>query len=75
MRFDDLSVRSDQIGDAPRKCFERRISRAVRLPDFAMGVGDDREGEVVLLREGRVCFRGIEAAADDLGATILVFLV
>jgi hypothetical protein len=40
-----------------------------------MRIGNDREGEVVLLRERGICFSGVEAAADDLGAAFLVFLV
>ena len=72
MRLRNLPLLVDHVGDAPRVLVFRTVGRAVRHPEFVVGVGDQREREVVFLREGRVVRGLVEADADDFGVLLLV---
>ena len=66
MRLGDLAVLVDQVGDALRVLVLRSGRRAVREADGALGVAEQREVELVLLRELCVVFGVVEARAEDL---------
>jgi hypothetical protein len=72
MRLGDGAVLVDDVGDAARVLVFRAVARAVGEADLALGVADQRERKVELLREALVFFRGIEADADDLRVLLLV---
>lgn len=65
MRFGDLPLLVDDVRDPFRIFVLRRISRAVRETDFAIGVAQKREREVILLGELRVGGGVIETDAED----------
>jgi hypothetical protein len=66
VRLIDPSVLVDHVRDAARVLVFRRVCRSVREADLALGVAQQREGEVELLRERGVRFLVIEADAEDL---------
>lgn len=67
MRLGDLSVLVDDVRDPFRVLILLRIRRAVRESNAAIGVAQQREGEVELLGELRVCGDVIETDAEDRG--------
>jgi len=73
MRFRNLSVLVDHVGDAARVLVFRRVGGTVRDADLAVGVAEERVRKVVLLRELRVVLDAVEADADDLRVLLLVF--
>jgi hypothetical protein len=66
MRLGDPSLFIDHVRDAARVLIGRTLARAVRQADLALGVADEWEGKVELLREPLVLFVRVEADADDL---------
>jgi hypothetical protein len=72
MRLGDLPLLVDDIRDPFRVLVLRRLGRAVRDPDLAIGVAQQREGEVVLLGELRVRGDVIETDAEDRSVLRLV---
>ena len=75
VRLGHLPLLVDQVRDAPRVLVFRGLGGAVREADLALGVAEQREGEVVLLREAGVGFLVIEADAEDFGVLRFVLLV
>jgi hypothetical protein len=73
MRFGDLAVLVDHVGDAARVFVFWRVGGAVCDADLPVGVAEEREREAVLLREVRVVFDGVEADADDPRILFFVF--
>jgi hypothetical protein len=73
MRFGDLAVLVDHVGDPARVFVFRRVGGAVCDADLPIGVAEEREREAVLLREVRVLFDRVEADAGDLRVLFLVF--
>lgn len=67
MRLRDLSVLVDHVRDAARVLIRRFLGGAVREADLVVGVAEEWEGEVELLREAGVFFLGVEADAEDDG--------
>jgi len=67
MRLRDLSVLVDHVRDAAGVLIRRFFGGAVREADLAIGVAEEWEGEVELLREAGVFFPGVEADAEDDG--------
>jgi hypothetical protein len=67
MRLRDLSVLVDHVRDAASVFVGRLLRRAVREADLVVGVAEEGEGEVELLREAGVFLRGVEADAEDDG--------
>lgn len=65
MRLRDLPVLVDDVRDAASVLILRRVGGAVGEPDFALGVAEEGEGEVVFLREGGVRPLIVEAGAKD----------
>ena len=72
VRLRDLAVLVDHVGDAAGVLVFRRVGGAVRDADLPVGVAEERKWEVVLLREVRILFDGVEADADDLRVLFLV---
>ena len=72
MDLSDLSLLVDHVRDAACVFVFRRVGGTVRDPDLAVGVAQQREGELVLGREVRVVFDAVEADADDLRVLFLV---
>lgn len=70
VRLGDRSFFVDHVGDAARVFVLFRIGGAVRDADFAIGVAQQREGEVELLGEAPVLFGRVEADAEDLGVLL-----
>jgi hypothetical protein len=68
----DLPVLVDDVGDAPRVLVLRRLGGPVREADPAVGVAEQREGEVELLREAGVVLDVVEADAENLRVLVLV---
>lgn len=67
MRLRDLSVLVDDVCDAAGVLVLRRVGGAVGEADPALGVAEEREREVVFLREGGVGALVVEADAEDRG--------
>ena len=67
MRLGDLPLLVNDVRDPFRVLVLRRIGGTVRDPDFAIGVAQQREREVVLLGELRVGSGIIETDAEDRG--------
>jgi hypothetical protein len=74
MRLGDLAVFVDHVGDAAGVFVFRGGRGTVGETDLAVGVAEQREGEVVFLCEGGVGFFVIEADAEDLGVLRFVLL-
>lgn len=74
MRLRDLSVLVDDVSDPFRVLVLRGGRCAVRESDLAVGVAQQREGEVVLLGELRVRVDVIETDAEDCGVLRLVIV-
>jgi hypothetical protein len=72
MRFGDLAVLVDDVRDPLRVFVLLARRRAVRQTDLALGVAQQREGEIELLRELRVVRRRVETDAEDLRVFRLV---
>jgi hypothetical protein len=72
MRLGDLPVLVDDVCDPFRVLILLRIRGAVRESDLAIGVAQQREREVELLGELRVCGDVIETDAEDRGVLRLV---
>lgn len=73
VRLRDLPLLVDNVGDAAGVLVFRRVARAVRETDLAVGVADQREGKIKLRGEALVVLACVEADADDLGVLLLVF--
>ena len=71
----DTSLRVDQVGNAVRVLVGNRPGSAVCETEIPVIVGDQWEGEPLLVGEGAARVGGVEADADDLGAELPVFLV
>ena len=67
MRLRDLPVLVDDVRDPFRVLVLRGARCAVRESDLSIGVAQQREGEVELLGELRVCGDVIETDAEDGG--------
>jgi len=67
MRLCDLAVFIDHVRDAACVFVLCIFGGAVCEADFAIGIAEQREGEVELLCEGRVFLLGVEADAEDDG--------
>jgi len=67
MHLGDLSFLVDHVGDAAGVLVFRGVGGAVCESDLAVGVAEQREGEVELPGEGGVFFFIVEAYAEDLG--------
>ncbi len=74
MGLGDFAVLVDHIGDAARVFVFRGFRCAVCEADLAVGVAEQREGEVVFLGERGVGFFIIEADAEDLRVLRFVLL-
>jgi hypothetical protein len=72
VRLGDLPLLVDHIGDPCRVLVLLGVSRAVRQSDAPIGVAQQREREVVLVRELRVRSDVIETDAQDRGVLRLV---
>jgi len=72
MRLRNLPVLVDDVGDAARVLVLFRLRRAVSDADLAIGVAQERKGEVEFLRELRVRFAIVEADAEDFGVLLFV---
>jgi hypothetical protein len=67
MRLGDLPLLIDDIRNPFRVLILLRIRCAVRESDLAIGVAQQREREVELLGELRICGDVIETDAEDCG--------
>jgi hypothetical protein len=65
MRLRDLPLLVDQVRDAAGVLVFGGVGGAVGEADLALGVAEQREGEVKLPGEGGVRFLVVEADADD----------
>lgn len=74
MRLGDFSFFVDDVGDAAGVLVLGRLGGAVGEADLAIGVAEQREGEVVFLRERGVAFFVVEADAEDLRVLRFVLL-
>jgi hypothetical protein len=72
VRFGDLAVLVDHVGDAAGVFVFRRFRGAVREADLVIGVAEQREGEVELFCEAGILFAGVEANAEDLRVLLFV---
>jgi hypothetical protein len=72
MRLRDLPFLVDDVRDAARVLVLPRLGGAIRHADRAVGVAEEREGEVVLFREAPVGLLVVEADAEDAGVLLLV---
>jgi hypothetical protein len=72
VRLRDLPFFVDHVGDAAGVFVFAGIARAVRQPDLALRVAEQREGEVELFREALVVVRRVEADAEDAGVFLAV---
>jgi hypothetical protein len=72
MRFRDLAVLVDHVRDAAGVLVFGRVGGPVGEADLVIGVAEEREGVVVLLREVGVLFDRVEADADDAGVLLFV---
>ena len=71
----DAPLRVDQVCNALRVLVGNRPGSAVCETEVPVTVGDEWEGEPLLVGEGAARVGGVEADADDLGAELPVFLV
>lgn len=71
----DTPLRVDQVGNALRVLVGSRPGSAVCETETPVPVGDEWEGEPLLVGEGAARVGAIEADADDLGAELPVILV
>jgi len=67
MRLRDPAVLVDHVGDAAGVFVGRLLGGAVGEADLAVGVAEEREGELELAGELLVFFAGVEADAEDCG--------
>lgn len=67
VRLGHLPLFVDHVRDAAGVLVFRGLGGAVREADLALRVAEQREGEVVLLREAGVGFLVVEADAEDSG--------
>ena len=65
MRLSDTAVLVDNVGDAFGVFVARRIGGAVGDADTAVGVAEQRKGEVELLRETGIVGGVVETRAED----------
>ena len=65
MRLRDVAVFVDHVGDAARVLILRGLGGAVREANLVIGVAEQREGEVELLRKGGVVLFGVEAGTEN----------
>ena len=65
MRLRDLPVLVDDVRDAARVLVLLRVGRAVREPDLALGIAEQREREPVLLGKALVGELVVETRAVD----------
>jgi hypothetical protein len=72
MRLGDAAVLVDHIRDPLRVFVSRRIGGAVCDSDAAVGVAEQRKGEVELLREMGVVGDVVETGAEDGGVLLFV---
>ena len=72
VRLRDLSFFVDHVGDAARVFVFRRVGRAVRDADLAIGIAQQRERELELLGEALVLVRRVEADAEDFRVLFVV---
>jgi hypothetical protein len=72
VRLGDLAVLVDHVRDPARVLVFRRVGGAVCDADLAVGVAEERERKVILLRELRVVLDAVEADADDLRVLLVV---
>jgi hypothetical protein len=72
VRFLDAAVLVDDVGDALRVLIVGARRRAVGEADLAVGVAEEREREVELLRELGVRSLVVEGDAEDFGVALLV---
>jgi hypothetical protein len=72
VRLLDAAVLVDHVGDALRVLVVGAGRGAVGQADLALGVAEQREREVVLLRELRVGLFVVEGDAEDLRVLLLV---
>ena len=70
----DLAVLVDDVGDPFRVLVLRRVGGAVGDADLAVGVAQQREGKIELLRETGVVGGVVEACAED-GRVLFFVLV
>lgn len=73
MRLSDTAVLVDDVGDAFGVFVARRIGGAVGDADTAVGVAEQRKGEVELLRETGVVGGVVETRAEDRRVLRFVF--
>jgi hypothetical protein len=74
VRLGDLPVLVDHVGDAAGVLVVGAVGGAVGDRELAVGVAEEREGEVELLGEAGVVGLGVEANAEDLGVARLVLV-
>jgi len=67
MRLGDFPVLVDHVRDAARVLVRRLLGGAVREADLAVGVAEEREGELELAGEAGVFLLRVEADAEDDG--------
>ena len=72
VRFGDLALLVDHVGDAADVFVFRRLGGAVGKADLVVGVAEEREAEVELFRETGILFAAVEADAEDLGVFLFV---
>ena len=75
MRFGDLPLLVDDVCDAFRVLVLRRLRRAVRDSDFAIGIAQKRKRKLEFLGEALVRIDVVEAGAKDLDVLVLVVFV
>jgi hypothetical protein len=73
MRLGDPSLLVDHVGDPFRILVARRIGGTIRDADATVGVAEQREGEVELLRKFGVVRDVVEARAKD--GRVLLFVL
>ena len=74
VRLGDLAVLVDHVGDAAGVLVIRFLGGAVRDRQFAVGIAQQREGEVELLRKAGVVLGRVETDAEDPGVARLVLV-
>jgi hypothetical protein len=72
MDLGDAPLFVDDVRDPPRVLVLGRVGRAVRQTDLVVGIAQEREVELLLLREFSVRFDAVEAGADDLNVLLRV---
>jgi len=74
MRLRDVALLVDHVRDAAGVLVALALARAVGEAELAVGIAEELEGELELLREGGVLFRRVEADAEDDGVLRVVLL-